>query len=32
MAMWPASSVSGYYFGNPESKYLTWKDKRRSGD
>ena len=20
MAMWPASSVSGYYFGNPESK------------
>jgi 5-methyltetrahydrofolate--homocysteine methyltransferase len=19
MAMWPASSVSGYYFGNPES-------------
>nr|WP_315145275.1 methionine synthase [uncultured Flavobacterium sp.] len=22
MAMWPASSVSGYYFGNPESKYF----------
>ena len=21
MAMWPASSVSGYYFANPESKY-----------
>jgi 5-methyltetrahydrofolate--homocysteine methyltransferase len=20
--MWPASSVSGYYFGNPESKYF----------
>jgi 5-methyltetrahydrofolate--homocysteine methyltransferase len=22
MAMWPASSVYGYYFGNPESKYF----------
>ena len=22
LAMWPASSVSGYYFGNPESKYF----------
>ena len=22
MAMWPASSVSGYYLGNPESKYF----------
>jgi 5-methyltetrahydrofolate--homocysteine methyltransferase len=22
MVMWPASSVSGYYFGNPESKYF----------
>ena len=22
MAMWPASSVSGYYFANPESKYF----------
>lgn len=22
MAMWPASSVSGYYFSNPESKYF----------
>lgn len=22
MAMWPASSVSGYYFGNPRSKYF----------
>ncbi|QBN19697.1 methionine synthase [Flavobacterium nackdongense] len=22
MAMWPTSSVSGYYFGNPESKYF----------
>src|SRR5690606_15540548 len=22
MAMWPASSVSGYYFANPESKYV----------
>jgi 5-methyltetrahydrofolate--homocysteine methyltransferase len=22
MAMWPASSVSGYYFGNTESKYF----------
>ena len=22
MAMWPASSVSGYYFTNPESKYF----------
>jgi 5-methyltetrahydrofolate--homocysteine methyltransferase len=22
MAMWPASSVSGYYFGNPESRYF----------
>ena len=22
MAMWPASSVSGYYFGNPGSKYF----------
>ena len=22
MAMWPASSVSGYYFGNPASKYF----------
>ena len=22
MAMWPASSVSGYYFGHPESKYF----------
>jgi 5-methyltetrahydrofolate--homocysteine methyltransferase len=22
MAMWPASSVSGYYFGSPESKYF----------
>jgi 5-methyltetrahydrofolate--homocysteine methyltransferase len=22
MAMWPASSVSGYYFANPSSKYF----------
>ncbi|MCG2609920.1 methionine synthase [Flavobacterium sp. SM15] len=22
MAMWPASSVSGYYFGHPDSKYF----------
>ncbi len=22
LAMWPAASVSGYYFGNPESKYF----------
>ena len=22
MAMWPAASVSGYYFGNPRSKYF----------
>jgi len=22
MAMWPSSSVSGYYFGNPDSKYF----------
>ena len=22
MAMWPAASVSGYYFANPESKYF----------
>ena len=22
LAMWPAASVSGYYFGNPDSKYL----------
>ncbi|MBC9796194.1 methionine synthase [Sinomicrobium weinanense] len=22
LAMWPASSVSGYYFGHPESKYF----------
>jgi 5-methyltetrahydrofolate--homocysteine methyltransferase len=22
LAMWPASSVSGYYFGNPDSKYF----------
>ena len=22
LAMWPASSVSGYYFSNPESKYF----------
>lgn len=22
MAMWPASSVSGYYFGNPKSRYF----------
>lgn len=22
MAMWPAASVSGYYFGNPQSKYF----------
>ena len=22
LAMWPASSVSGYYFGNPQSKYF----------
>lgn len=22
MAMWPAASVSGYYFANPESKYI----------
>ena len=22
LAMWPASSVSGYYFGNPEAKYF----------
>lgn len=22
MAMWPAASVSGYYFGNPESRYF----------
>ena len=22
LAMWPASSVSGYYFANPEAKYF----------
>ena len=22
LAMWPAASVSGYYFSNPESKYF----------
>ena len=22
MAMWPAASVSGYYFANPQSKYF----------
>jgi len=22
LAMWPAASVSGYYFGNPEAKYI----------
>ncbi len=22
LAMWPAASVSGYYFGNPEAKYF----------
>jgi 5-methyltetrahydrofolate--homocysteine methyltransferase len=22
MAMWPAASVSGYYFGNPEARYF----------
>ena len=22
MAMWPASSVSGYYFAHPQSKYF----------
>ena len=22
LAMWPASSVSGYYFSHPESKYF----------
>ena len=22
MAMWPASSVSGYYFGNQEARYF----------
>ena len=22
LAMWPASSVSGYYFSNPEAKYF----------
>ena len=22
LAMWPASSVSGYYFGNPEARYF----------
>jgi len=22
LAMWPAASVSGYYFGNKESKYF----------
>ena len=22
MAMWPAASVSGYYFGNEETRYL----------
>jgi 5-methyltetrahydrofolate--homocysteine methyltransferase len=30
MAMWPASSVSGYYFANPESKYFGLrKNKKR---
>jgi 5-methyltetrahydrofolate--homocysteine methyltransferase len=27
MAMWPASSVSGYYFAHPESNILDWKIK-----
>ncbi|MDB9960934.1 hypothetical protein OAD62_02465, partial [Oceanihabitans sp.] len=22
LAMWPAASVSGYYFANPEAKYF----------
>jgi 5-methyltetrahydrofolate--homocysteine methyltransferase len=22
LAMWPASSVSGYYFANPEARYF----------
>ncbi|NJW54696.1 vitamin B12 dependent-methionine synthase activation domain-containing protein, partial [Salinimicrobium oceani] len=22
LAMWPAASVSGYYFGNPEARYF----------
>jgi len=22
MAMWPAASISGYYFGNPEARYF----------
>ena len=22
LAMWPAASVSGYYFGSPEAKYF----------
>jgi 5-methyltetrahydrofolate--homocysteine methyltransferase len=28
MAMWPTSSVSGYYFGNPES-ILGWENKEK---
>ena len=23
LAMWPAASVSGYYFSNPDSKYFV---------
>jgi 5-methyltetrahydrofolate--homocysteine methyltransferase len=29
MAMWPASSVSGYYFGNPQSKYFGLGENKR---
>ena len=32
MAMWPAASVSGYYFANPESKYFgLGKIRSRNG-
>lgn len=24
LAMWPAASVSGYYFAHPMSKYFDW--------
>ena len=27
LAMWPAASVSGYYFGDQESKYLSKSEK-----
>ena len=29
-AMWPAASVSGYYFAHPEAKYFGRKNQRRS--